>query len=185
MGYLIYFAATIWLYGFHDETIKTDVAIVLGAGTDGILPSPVFKERLDHAIWLYQSDYVENLILTGGVSEGALRSDSAIARDYVLENGIPKQNIFIEEHSLITQQNLIYAQQIMEQNGFESVLIVSDPLHMKRAMLTASQLNMEAYSSPTTTTKYVTLKTQLPFLARETFFYIGQQLNHIFGFVEQ
>ncbi len=31
----------------------------------------------------------------------------------------------------------------------------------------------KAYSSPTSTTRYISLKTKLPFLAREVFFYIG------------
>ena len=52
-------------------------------------------------------------------------------------------------------------------------IIVSDPLHMKRAMLLEEEAGINAYSSPTPTSRYVSLRTKIPFLARETFYYIG------------
>ncbi len=52
-------------------------------------------------------------------------------------------------------------------------IIVSDSLHMKRAMLLAEDAGINAYSSPTPTSRYVSLRTKIPFLARETFYYIG------------
>ncbi len=51
-------------------------------------------------------------------------------------------------------------------------IIVSDPLHMKRAMLMAEDLGMTAYPSPTPTTRYRSWRTQFGFWARETFFYL-------------
>lgn len=51
---------------------------------------------------------------------------------------------------------------------------------MKRAMLMAKDCGIEAYSSPTPTTRYRTLRSKLPFLAREEFFYIGYRLVRIF-----
>jgi uncharacterized SAM-binding protein YcdF (DUF218 family) len=40
----------------------------------------------------------------------------------------------------------------MSEQGFNTALIVSDPLHMKRAMLYVNNLGITAYSSPTPTT---------------------------------
>ena len=51
----------------------------------------------------------------------------------------------------------------MEENGYERAIVVSDPLHMRRAMLLAEDAGIEAFSSPTPTTMYRSLKTKIPF----------------------
>lgn len=76
----------------------------------------------------------------------------------------------MEEQSRITQENMYYASLLMEEHGLKDALIVSDPLHMKRAMRMASDYGIRAYTCPTPTTRFVSLKTKLPFLAREVFF---------------
>jgi uncharacterized SAM-binding protein YcdF (DUF218 family) len=58
----------------------------------------------------------------------------------------------------------------MRQNGLTSAIIVSDPLHMKRAMLMADDLAIAAASSPTPTSRYRSLKSKLGFLLRELYF---------------
>ncbi|MBY2477640.1 hypothetical protein KWV16_12200 [Clostridioides difficile] len=68
----------------------------------------------------------------------------------------------------------------MNENSYHTAIIVSDPLHMKRAMLMANDYEIEAYSSPTPTTRYISLKSKLPFLAREEFFYIGYRIYRNF-----
>jgi uncharacterized SAM-binding protein YcdF (DUF218 family) len=52
---------------------------------------------------------------------------------------------------------------------------------MKRAMLYASNLDMDAYSSPTPTSLYKSWKTKFPFLMREEYYYIGSRLARAFG----
>ncbi len=68
----------------------------------------------------------------------------------------------------------------MEEHALDTAIIVSDPLHMKRAMLMAEDYGICAYSSPTPTTMYRSAKTQIPFLAREVFFYIGYSIVRLF-----
>lgn len=177
--YSILNTLSIWNYAKVDETRSADVAIILGAATDGREVSPVFEERLNHGIWLYENGYVEKIILTGGYGEGNDRSDADIAKEYVVANGIPQENVLLEEQSTITEENLENAKVIMDQDRYDIALIVSDPLHMKRAMLMAKDYGITAYSSPTQTSAYVTKKSQLPFLAREVFFYTGYQIVRI------
>ena len=173
-------AVQIWYFGNTDEKRSSDVIIVLGASVDDGSPSPVFRERLNHGIWLYQNGYARKLILTGGVSDGNTKSDARIAAEYVKALGIPEEDILLEECSTITQENIRNAKGIMESHGFSSAILVSDPLHMKRAMCMAADYGMDAVSSPTPTTRYQSLKTKVPFLARETFFYLGYQIVRIF-----
>lgn len=180
----IYLAATalsIWQYASVDEKQSADTAIVLGAGTaDGEI-SPVFRERIHHGIWLYQNGYVDTLIFTGGVGEGNIRSDAWVAGQYAIEQGVPAEHILLEEESVITQENIANAKKIMDEKGYRTAIIVSDPLHMKRAMLMARDYGIEAYSSPTPTSRYISLKTKIPFLAREEFFYIGYKVYRMVG----
>lgn len=178
--YLIFTAISIVSYGKTDGKANSDVAIVLGAGTSNGEVSPVYRERINHGIWLYENDYVDYLILTGGIGEGNNASDAYIAKQYALSKSVPEQAIFIEEKSTITEENLENANAIMDENSFDTAIIVSDPLHMKRAMLMAGDYGIDACSSPTPTTMYRSFKTKIPFLAREEFFYIGYSIVRVF-----
>jgi uncharacterized SAM-binding protein YcdF (DUF218 family) len=180
LSYVMYVTHCIYFYSNTKELTKADVVIVLGAGIWGDKPSPVFEERINHAIWLYMNGYADKLIFTGGKGRNNSYSDSSIAKKYAIENLVLSEDIFIEEQSTITQENIYYATKIMEENNLSTVIIVSDPLHMKRAMLMAQNYGLKAYSSPTPTTKYKTLKSKVPFLAREVFFYIGYKIYTLF-----
>lgn len=174
--YFLITAASICIYATRDEAREADVAIVLGASVMSKGVSPVFQERLNHSITLYENGYIDAIIVTGGVGKGNIRSDASVAKDYLVSQNIPKEKIFLEEQSTITQENLKYSKDIMNEKGFETAIIVSDPLHMKRALLMAKDYGIQAYSSPTPTTMYRSLKTQIPFLAREAFFYVGYRV---------
>lgn len=178
--YLIATAVSIVNYGKEDEKQISDVAIVLGAGATDAGVSPVYRERINHGIWLYENGYVDYLILTGGVGEGNTHSDAYVAKQYALSMAVPENAILIEETSVITEQNLESAKKLMDANSLSTAIIVSDPLHMKRAMLMAKDYGIVACSSPTPTTMYRSAKTKIPFLMREEFFYIGYCVVRVF-----
>ncbi len=62
-------AISIYLYGNKINHTQADAAIVLGAAVWGEEPSPVFRERINHAINLYKNQDVNKIIFTGGVGE--------------------------------------------------------------------------------------------------------------------
>lgn len=166
-------------YGKKDEKCKADAAIVLGAATYNGTLSPVFEERVNHGIYLYKNGFVKKLIFTGGYGEGNDISDSCAAMLYAVSQNVPQDDILIEEQSTITQENLMYSKEIMVKEGLTTVIIVSDPLHMKRSMVMAHDYDIEAFSSPTPTTRYITLKSKIPFLLRELFYYTGYRIYRI------
>ena len=167
-------------YSLRDETCEADVAIVLGAATSDGGVSPVYRERLNHGISLYQQGIVEKIIVRGGQAEANDQSDAYRAKQYVMSQGIPEEDILTEDKSTITQENLENARVIMDEVGYQTAVVVSDPLHMRRAMLMAGDAGIEAYSSPTRTTMYRSMRTKVPFLAREVFFYVGYKWYRIF-----
>ncbi len=99
---------------------------------------------------------------------------------YAIACGVAEADILIEELSTITEENLFYAKALMDEHGLNTAILVSDSLHMKRAMLMATDFGIDAVSSPTPTSMYRSLKTKLPFLAREECFYIGYRIVRIF-----
>ena len=180
---LLYVLATsegILFYAHTDHAEKSDVAIVLGAGTINNEASPVFKERVNHAAELYKSGVVGKIIITGGLGEGSVLADSRVAKKYALSLGIPERDIITEEKSTVTQENLENAAAIMRQEGFQTAVIVSDPLHMARAMLMAKDAGIKAVSSPTPTSAYKTFDTKLPFFFREEMYYCGYRLLRVY-----
>ena len=163
----LYIAGQIYSFSKTDETKLADVAIVLGAGIRNDRPSGVFRERIKHAIDLYQRGLVEAIILTGGVGPGNDVAGSEVARQYAIEHGMPLEHIFIETTSTDTLENLTEAKHLMASQSFQTALIVSDPLHMYRAMVIAGDLDMNANPSPTPTSRIDSIRAALNFLARE------------------
>ncbi|MDP0490716.1 MAG: YdcF family protein [Verrucomicrobiota bacterium JB023] len=163
-------SVTIWRFGYTDHAKPADCAIILGAAIAGTQPSPVFEERLRHGITLYREGLVPALIVTGGLGEGSHLSEGRVGSDYLISAGIPASDVFREERSLTTLQNLSEAAKVMKREGFASSIVVSDPLHLKRAQMMADDLGLRTVTSPTPTSKYRSLRTRLPFLFRELYF---------------
>ena len=164
-------AASIYAYADNSETLQADAAIVLGAAAWGEQPSPVFRERINHAIDLYQSGQVHKIIFTGGQGESNEPAEAIVARQYALERGVAEADILTETQSRTTEQNLRYARRVAAEHRLSRFLVVSDPLHMRRAMLFAQDLGMDAHPSPTPTSRYQSTRSQAEFLARETYYY--------------
>jgi len=164
-------AASIYAYAGNSETSQADAAIVLGAAAWGEQPSPVFRERINHAIDLYQSGQVHKIIFTGGQGESNEPAEAIVARQYALERGVAEADILTEIQSRTTEQNLFYARWVAAEHHLTRFLVVSDPLHMRRAMLIAQDLGMDAHPSSTPTSRYQSARNQVEFLARETCYY--------------
>ena len=157
-------------YAAMSDDGPADAAIVLGAAVRTTGPSPVYVERLNHAIELYRSGAVKYLIMTGGKGLGERVAEADAGRDQAIAAGVPAAAILTETQSRDTRENLANAKPIVAAHGFDKVLIVSDPLHMARAMQIAAEVGLDAAPSPTPTTRFRTLRSQLPMLIRETYF---------------
>jgi uncharacterized SAM-binding protein YcdF (DUF218 family) len=135
-----------------------------------VKPSPVFEERLRHAVDLYNRGMAPKIILTGGFGDGATHSESEVGAKYVIGEGVPAGDVLLEKTSRTTWENLVEADALMKANGIGSVIIVSDPLHLKRASVMADDLGIDAVTSPTPTTRYRSAGAKAEFLARELVF---------------
>jgi len=171
VGWLSWCAFSIWSFGNRDDAKPSDCAIVLGAAAYGSAPSPVFEERIRHAIDLHRRGIVTKIVFTGGTGSGGTQAESTVAAQYAIRVGVPQADILIETRSRTTKQNLAETKSLMVVHRFTSAVIVSDPLHLKRAAAMAEDLGIEAVTSPTATTRYRSMRTKLGFLLREIYFF--------------
>jgi len=170
-AWLVLLGVQIVAAGEEESPRAADVAIVLGAAVHGDRPSPVFEERIRHGVTLYRQGRVRRLLFTGGAADGGEGTEAAAARRFALALGVPADAILTEERSRTTQQNLVEARQVMRGNGLRSILLVSDPLHMKRALAMCAGLGMDCTGAPTPTSRYRGFFAKAGFLLRELLFY--------------
>jgi uncharacterized SAM-binding protein YcdF (DUF218 family) len=163
-------AVDIWRYGGVVADTPADAALVLGAAVIGDEPSPVLVERLRHAQALYDAGQVRSIVVTGGRSPEDELTEAEASRNWLVAQGVPADAIVLENASRTTIENLQFARPVLAAHDLKSVLIVSDPLHMRRAVLIAEREGIAAAPSPTQTSRYQSWGTTLPFLAREVWF---------------
>lgn len=163
----------VWIVyvGSRDQAGAADAIVVLGAAAYDTRPSPVFAERIRHGIDLYEQGHAPVLVFTGGYGDGARFSESQVARTFAVRAGVPEQAILIETLSRTTYQNLSRSRDLLSDHGLQRVIVVSDPLHMARALRLARQLGIDAVGSPTPSTRFRSFRTQWRFLAREVYFF--------------
>lgn len=167
LGVAIYI---VWV-GDRDQAAPADAIIVLGAAAYDAKPSPVFEERIRHGLDLYQRGYAPTLIFTGGFGNGARFAESQVARRYALRHDVPADAILIETVSRTTRQNLIEARRLMREHGLHRVIVVSDPLHMARALRLCEELQIDALASSTPSSRFRSFQTRWRFLLQELYFF--------------
>jgi uncharacterized SAM-binding protein YcdF (DUF218 family) len=163
-----------------DVTLKNgptvDVAVVLGAATRGKRPSAVFAARLDFARDLLQQERARFVLVTGGTRDEAEPSEGEVGRQYLVARGIDPRRVLAETRSTTTLENLCNALEISRALKFHSYALVSDPLHLPRALRFASDIGMAAVPAATPYTRYQGFWSRLGFLARESYFYARRLL---------
>jgi uncharacterized SAM-binding protein YcdF (DUF218 family) len=166
IAYPALLAFQIWDQSHDDEVRSADAIVVLGAAQYDGRPSPVFKARLDQAAYLFNTDVSDVIVVTGGKQPGDRFTEAHAGETYLIEQrGVPADRILGEDHGTTTLESLRGVRAIADDQGMNSVLLVSDPLHSKRIKTIALDLGFEeAYASPAS---YVELNRSRATKARE------------------
>ena len=125
-----------------------DVIIVLGAKLIGHEPSTMLRLRLDEAAKLYQAGYAPFIIVSGAQGCDEAISEAAAMRNYLIAHGVSADHILLEDKSFNTQQNLANSLAIMREHGLQRAIIVSNASHIRRALVIAHNLGMDASGAP-------------------------------------
>jgi uncharacterized SAM-binding protein YcdF (DUF218 family) len=154
------------------DQVRADAIIVLGAAAYDARPSPVFEERIRHGIDLYKRGLAPTLIFTGGFGgNGARFAESQVGRRYALRRDVPASAIMIETVSRNTRENLSESAALMRKRKLGRAIVVSDPLHMSRALRICGEVGIACLGSPTPTSRYRSFDTRWRFLLNEVYFF--------------
>lgn len=170
VAWLLLVAILIVAAGSQRSDGPADVAIVLGAAVAADKPTPVFRERIRHAVDLYRRGRVRQLIFTGAVGAGDRLAESVVGARTAMAAGVPRAAIRVETRSHTTAQNIDEAAKLLRPSPRARVLIVSDPLHVLRGVSIARDRGLDAAASPTPTSRYRGLVVRAEFLLRELYF---------------
>jgi uncharacterized SAM-binding protein YcdF (DUF218 family) len=148
LGYTAYRIAA---QGEGDERRAADAIVVLGAAQFNGVASEVFAARLEHAVALFKDGLAPFLIVTGGKQPGDRTTEAATARAYARAHGVPADKILVEDKGRSTIDSLTSVASLMRAHDLHSAVFVSDRTHMLRVLRMATDLGIQAWSSPTTT----------------------------------
>lgn len=177
-----YLIGYVWYCAQERTVTPAPVAIVLGAAAWGNKPSPVFKERIRHAVHLYQSKTTQKLIFTGGALRADFPSEGEVGARWAIKLGVAPEDTAYESISRDTWHNLKNAHVILQNEQIDSVILVSDYFHLARAGIMARDLNLQVQLSPTPTSKFKSFSAAEKFklYAKESYFIIGHLLQKLF-----
>ncbi|WP_371361469.1 hypothetical protein SRRS_28680 [Sporomusa rhizae] len=134
--------------GYLTKPVPSDTIIVLGAKLIGNQPSTMLRLRLDEAVHLYNEGYAPTVIVSGAQGQDEIASEASVMHDYLVAKGIPADKIYVEDKSYNTYQNLLNSKSIMREHGLRQAIIVSNSSHIRRSLVLAQQLGIEASGSP-------------------------------------
>lgn len=114
-------------------------ALVLGAlvWSDGQM-SGIFQDRVDTAIDLYHGGKVEKILVSGDHGRKDYDEVNA-AKQYLLEHGIPPEDIFLDHAGFDTYDSLYRARDVFEA---QSLILVTQKFHLPRALYLAHGLGV-------------------------------------------
>lgn len=118
-----------------DTTGQADAIVVLGAGLVGrcVLNLNGLR-RVMLAAQLWHNGRAPVVLFTGGVPDGMSCSVAAMMADFGERLGIPRDRIRLETASHSTHQNAVLSAPVLHKDSVERVLLVTDRLHMRRAI---------------------------------------------------
>ena len=143
-----YLAWRVWTVAAHDEARPADVIVVFGAAEYRGRPSPVLRARLDRALDLYRRGYAPLIITAGGAGGDPHFTEAGVGRDYLAGNGVPSENIHMEDQSSSTAETVLAVAEIMRRANLRTCVVASDEYHLFRIKRQFATMGVTAYGAP-------------------------------------
>lgn len=90
------------------------------------------RRRLNLGLALLRSNRVERLIVAGGNRAERGLSGARMMADYLLEQGVPSEDLLIEDRSLDSISNLARIENLAKKHSIRTLGLVSSPYHLMR-----------------------------------------------------
>ena len=153
---VVAFAGFLAFYGSRQTaTYDEEFVIVLGAGVRQGRILPVLRRRLEMAIQYHERNPYAVIIVSGGQGYREPYPESYVMARFLIDAGVPADQILIEASSTSTFANMLYSREILEmytQPGTDpTVAIITNDFHMFRSVSFANRMGIDARSYPATT----------------------------------
>ncbi len=135
-------------YARHGQARRADAIAVFGAAEYDGHPSPVLRDRLNHALALYRAGLAPLIVTLGGKEAGDRYSEGGVGRDYLMAHGVPEADIIAETHSDDTEQSVANLAVIARKNHLRTIDVVSDGTHLFRIHEIAKAYGLRVFTSP-------------------------------------
>ena len=163
-------AASVWWTARQDDRPTSDAIVVLGAAQFDGRPSSVFKARLQHARALYEDGVAPRVITVGGSREGDRTTEAEAGAAFLRARDVEAVPVPEGRNTL---QSVQAVEELMQEQGWETAVLVTDPWHSLRARRMARDAGIAAQTSPTRSGPSVrTRDTQIRYIVRETLAYL-------------
>lgn len=102
-------------------------------------------DRVFHTFQLYKLNKIEKILISGGSgSFGEVKVKEADnLKSAFLLMGVSEEDLLVENESSNTRQSAVNCTEIIGNNAFKSVLLITSSFHMKRASLCFKKVNIE------------------------------------------
>lgn len=148
-GYVAFLFTCYLLYSIVYGRIRSrravDFVVVLGTGLlGGRRVSRLLASRLDRGRKAFDAAIAKGrqpmLITSGGQGPGEEIPESHAMADYLVEHGVPRDRILLEDQSCTTEENLAFSREIMlERLPTYRCVVVTNNYHVLRAALIAKK----------------------------------------------
>ncbi|MAR39932.1 MAG: hypothetical protein CMD22_04555 [Flavobacteriales bacterium] len=102
-------------------------------------------DRLFYGIKLYNLGKIKKIVISGGngqlINDGHMEADWS--KDFLINCGVPEQDILIESKSRNTWENSLFTSELLKENTNKKLLLITSAWHMKRATFCFNQNNMD------------------------------------------
>ncbi len=138
----IYTESKSYIYDSVSEAPVAETALVLGAAVsaEGRL-SPIFIDRADMAIGLYEAGKVSKILVSGDNSTVDYNEVNPV-RLYLIKKGVPDEDIFLDNAGFDTYSSMYRARDVF---SVYSILITTQSFHLPRSVFIARHLGIDAY----------------------------------------
>jgi uncharacterized SAM-binding protein YcdF (DUF218 family) len=157
VSYVIY----AFIYGRITGLRRADFVVVLGSGlAGGDRVPPLLAGRLDRGLRVHQTlarrrQASPVVIVSGGKGSDEQISEAEAMARYLIERGLPADQIIREDQSRTTEENLTYSQAIMARSvpGYRCIIVTSN-YHVFRAAIIARRLRVNGQVTGARTAGY-------------------------------
>ena len=127
-----------------------DVIVVLGAAVGaGGGASAALRRRVAEGVRRFEAGAAPMLLLSGGKGDGG-PAEARVMGDLARAAGLAQARLVLETDSRSTLENARHSARIMAARGWTRALVVTDTVHLPRALLAFRALGIEAKGAAVT-----------------------------------